>query len=86
LTSGTLRGTGTVTGSFLAGLIVTMTDDAITGTISTSGDIRFTLYDATNKHWTFSGKLLGNSIQEGRHRLDLGDGGWIPGDWTGRRD
>jgi hypothetical protein len=84
LTDGTLGGSGTVTGSFLAGLVVTVTDDALRASISPTGEITFTLTDASGL-WSFSGTLSGNSLHDGRHLLRLPDGGEIPGDWSGSR-
>jgi len=85
-TNGTLGGSGSVTGSFLEGQIETVTDDAITATISSTGEIAFSLSDGT-RTWSFTGRLSmsGATIQDGRHRLDLGDGGFVTGDWSGSR-
>src|SRR5687768_352798 len=71
LSSGTLGGFGSVTGTYLDNLVVTVTADPMAGTISPAGVISFNLVDE-NGTWSFTnGTFSGNSIHGGRQTLRI---------------
>jgi hypothetical protein len=80
------RETGTLGGSaaYLAtidGQVFNLTDDAIDeAAISPTGEIAFTLADASGS-WTFTGTLSGTTIIDGRHTISDGSSSYS-GAWS----
>ena len=81
--AGTLGGSAAYTAT-IGARTYDLSDDSLSGAfVSSDGAVTYTMGEASAT-WTFTGRLSGSSIMDGRHTLSEGSGS-VSGDWSAIR-